>query len=435
MHRYLATRHPSRSALISASIAILILALGLAGRPASAADAGNQVTGEWPQWRGTTRDSSAAHLEAPATWPGELREVWAVEVGPSDSGPVVAGGRVYTFTRVGEREVATAIDLETGAVVWQEGEEVPYQPMVMVGIHGAGPYSTPLVADGKLFTLGISQILTARDTATGKLEWQRKFDSEFKVTQPFYGNSLSPILVDGLLVVEVGGGGNGAVLAVDPATGKDRWRLAGDGPAYGSPIAVEIEGTRQIVTLTQRRLIGVEAATGKLLWETPFKVDVDNTAITPVYHEGLLILGGNRRPLQAYRVNRKSDGFAVTEVWSNPAVSLVYSTPVIADGSVVAFASQKKGQLVVLDPATGAVTWEAEGRQGDHSYLVASGSTVLSFLVGGEVEVAAIADGKAKVVARYDVASSEVWSHPVVLDRHLLVKDRSHLRLWAINAN
>ena len=119
-------------------------------------------------------------------------------------------------------------------------------------------------------------------------------------------------------------------------------------------------------------------------------------------------------------------------MWSNPAVSLDYSTPVVAGGSLVAFSTQKKGQLVVLDPATGAVTWSAEGRQGDHSYLVASGSTVLSFLVGGEVEVAKIADGKADVVARYDVASSELWSHPVVLERHLLTKDRTHLRLWAI---
>lgn len=431
MHLYLAPRLPIRSALI---LVVLVL-LGLAGSPASAADAGDRVTGEWPQWRGTTRDASAAHLQTPATWPAELREVWAVEVGPSDAGPVVADGRVYTFTRAGERELATAIDLETGAVVWQEGEEVPYQPMVMVGIHGAGPYSTPLVAGGRLYTLGISQILTARDAATGKLEWQRKFDSEFKVTQPFYGNSLSPILVDGLLVLEVGGGGNGAVLAVDPATGKDRWRLAGDGPAYGSPIAVDIEGTKQIVTLTQRRLIGVEAATGKLLWETPFKVDVDNTSITPLYHDGLVILGGNRRPLQSFRVTRQGDGFAVTEVWANPGVSLVYSTPVVAGGSLVAFASQKKGQMVVLDPATGVTSWEAEGRQGDHSYLVASGSTVLSFLVGGEVEVATIDAGQAKIVARYDVASSEVWSHPVVLDRHLLVKDRSHLRLWALEGN
>lgn len=402
---------------------------------AAEADTATRVNGEWPQWRGAGRDSSAPGLHVPEQWPAQLREVWATEVGPSDAGPIAASGKVYTFTRSGDAEVTTALDLETGAVVWRESYEVPYKPMVIVGIHGAGPYSTPLIADGRLFTLGITQVLTARDAGTGKLEWQRRFDSEFKVTQPFYGNSLSPILIDGKLILEVGGGNNGAVLAVDPATGKDVWRLPGDGPAYGSPIAVEIEGTKQIVTLTQRRLIGVEAATGKLLWETPFQVDVDNTSITPLFHQGLLILGGNHRPLRGYRVTREEDGFAVAEAWSNSAVSLAYSTPVIAGGSLVAFATQKKGQMVVVDPATGAVTWEAEGRQGDHSYLVATGSTVLSFLVGGELEVATIANGKAAIVARYDVAPSELWSHPVVLDRHLLVKDRSHVRVWAIDEN
>jgi outer membrane protein assembly factor BamB len=402
-----------------------------ASAAALGADA-TRISGEWPQWRGPGRDSSATALQVPDRWPAQLREVWAVEVGPSDAGPVVSGGKVYTFTRSGEREVTTALDLETGTVLWQEGDDAPFKPMVMVGIHGAGPFSTPLVEDDKLFTLGISQVLTARDAGTGKAVWRRGFASEFKITQPFYGNSLSPILVDGKLIIEVGGGGTGAVLALDPATGEDVWRLPGDGPAYGSPIVVDIEGTRQIVTLTQKRLIGVEVATGKLLWETPFQVDVDNTALTPLYHEGLLVLGAARRPMRAFRVTRGAAGFAAAEVWSNPSVSLDFSTPVVAGGSLVAFSSQKKGQLVVVDPATGAVTWSAEGRQGEHAYLVASGSTVLSFLVGGEVEVANIADGKADVVARYDVASSELWSHPVVLERHLLTKDRTHVRLWAI---
>jgi outer membrane protein assembly factor BamB len=347
----------------------------------------------------------------------------------------VAGGKVYTFTRSGDREVTTALDLETGAVLWQEGYEAPFKPMVIVGIHGAGPYSTPLVDGGRVFTLGISQILTARDAASGKSLWQRRFDSEFKVTQAFYGNALSPILIDGKLVVEIGGGGNGALLAVDAATGNDVWRLPGDGPAYGSPIVADIEGTRQIVTLTQKRLIGVDAASGKLLWETPFQVNVDNTSITPLFHDGLLILGAAQRPMRAFRVTRGPDGFAVAEVWSNPSVELHYSTPVVAGGSLVAYSLQKKGQLVVADPSTGAITWASEGRQGDHAYLVANGSTVLSFLVGGELEVATIADGKATVVAKYDVASSEMWSHPVVLARHLLIKDRSHVRLWAIEGN
>lgn len=399
---------------------------------ALAADATGRVSGEWPQWRGLGRDASVARFEVPASWPPRLREVWAAEVGPSDAGPVVAAGSVFTFTRAGEREVATALDLETGAVLWQEGYDAPFQPFAMVGLHGAGPYSTPLVADGRLFTLGISQILTSRDAATGKLLWQRGFSSEFKVTQPFYGNSLSPLLADGKLVIEVGGGGNGALLAVDPATGEDVWRLPGDGPAYGSPIVADIAGTWQIVTLTQKRLIGADARTGELLWETPFPVDIDNTALTPVHHAGLLYLGAARRPLRAYRVAPGPDGWTIEEVWSNPDVSLDFSTPVIAGGSLVAFASQRKGQLVMVDPGSGAVTWAAEGRQGEHAYLVASGSTVLAFLVDGDVLVTSIAGGQAEVAARYTVADSTLWSHPVVLDRHLLIKDQSHVRLWAI---
>jgi outer membrane protein assembly factor BamB len=424
---------PLRSTPTCAAVAATLIWLGSASL--FAADARNAVTGDWPEWRGAGRASAAASFELPATWPKALRLVWEREVGPSDAGPVVAGGQVFTFTRAGDREVVTALDLDDGSVLWQEGYGAPFKPFEMVGLHGAGPYSTPLVAGGRLFTLGITQTLSARDAATGKLLWQRRFDSDYKVTQPFYGNSLSPLLVDDHLVIEVGGGGNGALLAVDPATGQDVWRLPGDGPAYGSPIAVEIDGTKQIVTLTQRRLIGADAETGKLLWETPFQVDADNTALTPVLHQGLLVLGATRRPLRAYRVARAGDSWTVEQAWSNPEVSPAFSTPVVAGGSLVAFAGQNKGQLVVVDPATGAVTWAAEGRQGDNAYLVAIGSTVLAFLVDGDLEVASIAAGQAKVAARYTVAQSTVWSHPVILDRHFLVKDQSHLRLWAIPAD
>jgi len=414
------------------SAAVLSAAAALIGCAVFAADAGRSVTGDWPEWRGAGRSSSAPSFAVPTSWPAALRPVWETEVGPGDAGPVVANGRVFTFTRDGEREVTTAVRLEDGTAVWRQAYEAPFKPFAMVGLHGAGPYSTPLVADGRIYTLGITQILSARETESGTLAWQRRFDSDYKITQPLYGNSLSPILVDGRLVVEVGGAGNGALLAVDPLTGADVWRLAGDGPAYGSPIVAELDGTRQIVTLTQRRLIGVDPLDGRLLWETPFQVDFDNTALTPLHHDGLLFVGAARRPLRAFRAARGTDGWRVDEVWSNADVSMDFSTPVIAGGSLVGFAAQRKGQLVVIDPATGAVSWSAEGRQGEHSYLVASGDTVMSFLVDGDLEVATIAGGKARVEVRYTVAQSQVWSHPVVLDRHLLVKDQSHLRLWTI---
>jgi hypothetical protein len=111
---------------------------------------------------------------------------------------------------------------------------------------------------------------------------------------------------------------------------------------------------------------------------------------------------------------------------------MAFSSPVIAGGSLVGFAIQNKGQLVVIDPTTGKATWSAEGRQGEHAYLVAAGSTVLAFLVDGDLEVTSISGGRAEVLARYTVAESTVWSHPVVLDRHLLVKDASHVRLWSV---
>jgi outer membrane protein assembly factor BamB len=412
--------------------ALLLVCFAASTAPVFAADA-TPSGPHWAQWRGPARDGSAPSFEAPAIWPEKLRLVWQAEVGHSDAGPVAAGNRVFTFTRIDERETITALDLEDGSVLWQTGYDAPFRFMKIVGMHGAGPYSTPLVAGDAIFTYGISEILSAHDTTTGRQLWQRSFDSEFKVAKPFYGNSLSPMLVDGKLILEVGGGGKGALLAVDPKTGEDIWRLEGDGPAYGSPIVADFGDSRQIVTLTQKRLIGADLATGRLLWEQPFVVNVDVTSTTPLVHGSSVQLAGQKKPLRSYRIEKKGKRWSAEETWRNEGIWMDYSSPVMAAGSMVGFSVKNKGQLVVVDPASGETTWESEGRQGENSFLIASGDLVLSTLVDGDLEVLRIADGAAQVLATYPVAQSAIWSHPALVDRYLLVKDQSHLRVWELS--
>jgi outer membrane protein assembly factor BamB len=124
---------------------------------------------DYPQWRGRNRDGEASAFLAPKSWPEKLTRRWRVDVGEGYATPIVVGNTVYCFTRRGEDEVLAALDADSGRALWHTMYPAPYTPGSPAAAHGAGPKATPLFHRGKLYTLGISGIVSAFDAATGKL--------------------------------------------------------------------------------------------------------------------------------------------------------------------------------------------------------------------------------------------------------------------------
>src|SRR5689334_1732828 len=117
-----------------------------------------RIGADWPQWRGPARDGVASTFTAPASWPAQLTKRWQATVGAGHSSPVVSGTRVIIHTRQGTREVISAYDLASGKPLWQDGVEAPYTVNPAAAGHGPGPKSTPAVAGGRVFTMGVSGI-------------------------------------------------------------------------------------------------------------------------------------------------------------------------------------------------------------------------------------------------------------------------------------
>ena len=211
-----------------------------------------------------------------------LTSEWRSAVGSGQSSPVVSGDTVFVFSREGEKEVARALDLRTGAELWRRDYPAPYRVYPGAASFGAGPKSTPVVHDGRLFTLGISGILTAFDAKDGRIVWQKDFAGRFKATAPPFGTSMSPLVAGGRLIVHAGGHDGGALIAFDPATGKEKWTLAGDGPSYSSPIVTTFDGQEQIVIQVHRKILGVDPRSGTGLWSVPFVTPCDQNIVTPL---------------------------------------------------------------------------------------------------------------------------------------------------------
>lgn len=395
-----------------------------------AACASQAAAQDWPQWRGPNRDGAAAAFDVPAAWPDGLRERWRVEVGEGYASPLLVGGRLYLYTRQDEDEVVTALDPATGETIWRTAYPAPFEMNSATAPHGPGPKSTPAYADGRLFTLGMTGVVSAFEAEGGALLWRTPASD----VHPLYHTAMSPVVDGDLVVFHVGGHDDGALTAFDVETGDVRWEWAGDGPAYGSPLVIDVEGVRQVVAYTQDNLVGVSVRTGELLWRRPFSTEYSTTSQTPIAFRDTLIQAGRGNGVAAYRVLREGDAWTTEDVWHTAEVSLHMTNGVVVDGVLFGLSHLNSGQYFGLDLETGEVLWTGRPRQAENAAMLsAAGGTVIALEDDAELLVLRAGRSGLEEVERYDVADSATWTQPTLSGDRLFVKDVSSLALWTLD--
>jgi outer membrane protein assembly factor BamB len=295
--------------------------------------------------------------------------------------------------------------------------------------HGPGPKSTPTFANGRLFSFGMSSIVTAFDAATGKQLWQKPPTK----AQPMYHTAMSPLVEGNSVIIHVGGANDTALTAYDVATGNPRWTWTGDSPAYGSPIAADIGGTRQVIVFTNQYLVGVSTATGELLWRRPFTTPSNTTAQTPIIYRDTVIQAGRENGITAFRATRGASGWTTDNVWQTKDVSLHMTNGVAIDGVLYGLSHLNSGQYFALDLNDGKVLWMGEGRQAENAGMVRAGNTIFSLEQDGELVVFNASRTAFNAVRRYPVSMAETWAQPGVSGNRIFVKDVSSLTLWTLN--
>ena len=400
-------------------IAIALLVTGLA-QPAAAQD--------WSQWRGPSRDGIVPAASAPSSWPASLRRAWRVEIGEGYSSPVVSRASVFVHSRKDPEEIVSALNLTTGKVIWEQKYQAEFKKNQYAVKMAKGPNATPLVIGKRLFTLGVTGILNVWDTATGQKLWSKDFSKTVDTSKLFCGTAASPLAVGGRLVIQIGSDVHGGqILALEPSTGKVAWEWKGLGPGYASPVVIDIAGKKQIATLTDSSIVGLDAGTGQELWSTPFADEWHENIATPVWTGSYLVVSGTRQGTHAFALSQTAGKWRATEGWKNADVAMYMSSPVYGDGLIYGLSAKKKGQFVGLDATTGALRWATEGREGDHASVLLTPRHLVYLTNSANLIVAQRGTGPFTVVKRYEVANAETWAMPVLLGSDLLVRDTTGL--------
>jgi outer membrane protein assembly factor BamB len=383
---------------------------------------------DWNQWRGPARNGTVTAAATPK-WPAApqgWKRAWRVDVGEGYSSPVVAAGRAFVHSRRDPDELVTAIDLATGKVLWQQKYATPFNKNQYATKMAKGPHATPLVIGDRVFTLGGMAVLSAWNAQTGTLVWRKDYSASVDTSKLFTGTAASPLADGGSVIVQVGSDVKGGrVIALDPQTGAERWTWTGKGPGYASPVVVTAGGVKQIVTMTNGSIEGIDAKTGASLWSSPFPDDYHENIVTPVWTGTHLVASSSSGGTHAYTLRQTAGKWQAAEAWKNPDVAFYMSTPVLADGVIYGLSSKKKGQIVAVDAATGALKWATEGRAADQAAILLTPAHVLVLTTGGELVLVRRSPAKYDEERRYTVADSATWAVPVLLPDGLILRDAS----------
>ncbi len=384
------------------------------------------LVGQWPQWLGPNRDGVSGETGWQAAWSGSGPPVlWKNKAQGCYSGVAVVKGRVFTMLREGNNEVVVCWDARTGKTKWRFPYEASYDSGAhRVADYSQGPRSTPTVDGDLVYTVGATGLLHCLRTRDGKKVWSKDLVMEFQVTPSRYGVAFSPLIDGGLVFTNPGGSDGGSLAAFDKRTGKLKWKALDDPAAYSSPIAVTLDGVRQIVFFTAKGLVGVDPKNGELYWRFPWVTDYGCNIATPLSVGNYLFISTNYgRGCAVVEVRKTKAGkFGAERVYEGNQMCNHYATSVYFKEHIYGFDATR---LVCMNFRTGEVLWKQKGFQ-KGTLLIAGGRLVVLGEKGRMAIAPATPDGF-KPTAEFQVTRKKCWTMPVLAEGKLFVRDEEQV--------
>ena len=351
------------------------------------------------------------------------RRLWQRPLGGGHAQVLAEGDVVYAVFRRGDDDVAAALDAATGETRWEHaaaaGEPYPGQVLEF----GVGPNATPLLAGGRLYTVGFTGRMRCLDQRSGKLLWSRDLFAELDGKRLRFGYAAAPIAWGEMVIALVGGGRHGAV-GFDPETGEDVWRTPPVDVSYASPIVIELDGKEQLVFMTGSEIVGVRLPEAGVAWRHPHQNRFRNNCAGPWWGEDGLLFVSSQADAGSRVLLLESDGgrIAVEEVSKSASPKIFHNTAVRLDGHVYGASG---AFFTAYDVKTGEEVWKERGFP-EANVVYADGKAIL-LDENGTLSLATLSPRGLQTLARHALLVRPAWAAPTLVGRRLYARDREKL--------
>lgn len=424
---------PRRRTIIAtlAAVAALLLAAG-AGAQKSAA--------EWPQWGGPNRNFIVETSGLADAWPATgPRVIWTRPLGTGHSAIVAGGGRLFTMYRTGNPrgkqgpweadEQVIALDAATGRTLWEHKYPAKREDFGF----GAGPHSTPLLAGGRLFTIGTNKQLFAFDAASGTVLWShdlvRDFGAPTLLIRPMVkaGYGCSPIAWRDTIICSVGGPGQ-SVMAFHQRDGRVAWKSGNFLVSEAPPVLITFAGRPQLVFFAGGTITALDPNDGRVLWSTPHDPGNDLNMTMPLWgpDDILFVSSAYKAGSRAIRLTQSGGGTHPEELWFTNRVRFMFLNA-LRLGDYVYGTSGDFGPafLTALEVKTGRTAWQHRGF-GKASLVHADGKTIL-LDEDGDLALTRLAPEGVTVLSETKLFETTAWTAPSLVGTTLYARDREKI--------
>ena len=400
------------------SLAFFSVILSSNSPPATAADGQN-----WTQWRGPNRDSHAA--ESPL-WPESLSDEhligqWRVPLGPSYSGPIVMGERVFTTeTKDKQDEYVFAFDRHSGEQLWQTSWAGAMQVPFFANANGSWIRATPACDGSRLFVAGMRDLLVCVNVDDGQQLWRVDFVERYGTPLPAFGFASSP-LVDGEHVYVQAGQ---SLVKLDAVTGDSVWRTAVSAAStmnspFSSPVFAEIDGRRIILLQTRTALKGIDPSSGDELWSQNIVAFRGMNILTPTVYGDRVFTSAHSGKTQLWDpTTLTTDPDGITEVWSNKAQAYMSSPVVIGDHVYLHLRNQR---LSCINLLTGEEAWRTKP-YGKYWSMVTQGDKILALDERGKLLLIRANPAEFELLDEREIDADSAWAHLAVCGGQVFVR-------------
>lgn len=379
---------------------------------------GMLLAADWPQFRGPNADGISPEKGMNKNWNQKPPTMlWKTAMGDDGyAGPSIAGGKVFIIDHINGQDVVRAIDIKTGKDAWTFSYPDADRPNF--GFSRA----TPTVNSGRVYVLGRMGLLNCLDVKTGKKLWTRDIFTEFGGKKPMWLYAMS-VVVDGNKLIVCPGGPGATVAALDKTTGKTIWQGGGSRDlGYATPVIATIGGKRQYVIYTATDLMGLDANTGAELWSLTLLPKPGAHIPQPI------VIGDS-----VYVTNSYGEGCKMIDVtpagaklrWANKEMQTHMATSILVDGLLYGN-TDPKGELICLDPQTGATKWRQEGFEKGPIAMVDGVLLALNGSTGDLMMVDPKPDAYHEL-GRFKPLGGQSWTMPVISNGKMIVRNKAEL--------
>ena len=410
--------------------------VGRTGRPGTSppaeTTAATSASSEWSQFRGPNRDNVSPETGLLKQWPDAGPELaWSASgIGEGYSSISVSGGRLFTMGNRDGAEKVTALDLATGREIWSVATGREYHEG-----QGNGPRGTPTIVDGHAYALGGNGDLACLEVDDGNIVWKKNILQEFGGRNITWGISES-VLIDSDHLICTPGGSNGTMVALDRTSGSTVWVSQVPGnpqAAYSSAIAVDVGGVRQYVNFTSAGVVGVRASDGRPMWGQQESANGTANCSTPVFFNNhVFSASGYGTGGALFQLQSRGGVTSSSVVFKTGEMKNHHGGMVVLDGFLYGCDDQI---LTCINLRNGQIAWKSRS-VGKGSVTCADGHLYVRS-EGGPVALVEANPREYVEKGHFDQprrSGRPAWSHPVVADGKLFLRDMDTLLAFDVKA-